>query len=344
MRGEELKAVTQQARLRGCTNVILSGVGSSYTAALAAKPAFDELVNLPTHLWPATELCLHFSSLGPDALVAILSRSGERRYVFEAVQLAQRSGAMTIALTAAPKSLMATESSQVILTSEGPESSFPKTKSVTAGVGVFLELALALSTAEDGIAHMYSSLDRVPQLIDQVLVMAEQSLCKLAETFLSFEQVVVVGTGANAAVAMEMQIKLQESALVPTQCMDTGNLFHGPLCLLDRRWLVILLITEDDLALSSETLGLVKAMGGNTLAVYPEGLRIDPKPDYSVRLPLSPHRLLDALIYLPALQLLVYHWTLAKGLDPDSPPGNEVLLKAFVPDGRRETDQPLSCQ
>ena len=124
---------------------MLSGVGSSYTAASAAKLAFDELVTSPTHVIPTTELTYHPALLGPGSLVVILSRSGERKRVVDGLRVAQESGAFTVAVTGSADSLMAQMAHHSVVTAEGPEISFPKTKSVTAGIGVFIALALALA-------------------------------------------------------------------------------------------------------------------------------------------------------------------------------------------------------
>ena len=68
--------VADEARGRGCRRLILTGVGSSYTAAVSAKPAFDNLVDIPAYVIPATELSYYPSLLNPEALVVLLSRLG----------------------------------------------------------------------------------------------------------------------------------------------------------------------------------------------------------------------------------------------------------------------------
>ena len=331
-----------EARGRGCTRVVLSGVGSSYTAAWAAKYAFDNLVDVPTYLLPSTELSYYPALFGRESLVAVLSRSGERRFVIDALRFAERSESLTVAITGAAGSLMAQEASRVILTAEGPEAAFPKTKSVTAGIGVFLGLASALATGtNEEIREFRQSLGRSPELIDRAVQMAAAPIEAITESLLGCNRVIVAGTGGNAGATMEMEVKLQESALVTTQWMDTGNLFHGPLCLLDDSWLVILLVTEDDAELSSEAFGLVRALGGRTLGLIPSGLDVKTQPDYTIPLPKAPDRHVEALVYLPALQLLAYHWTVAQGFDPDSPPGSDLILNALLPEGRMEPEASL---
>jgi fructoselysine-6-P-deglycase FrlB-like protein len=337
-----LDELAAEAYERDCKRVVLSGVGSSYTAAWAAKYAFDNLVGLPTYVLPSTELSYYPALFAPETLAVVLSRSGERRFVIDALDYAQKAGAFTVAVTGAAGSLMAQSAARVILTSEGPEASFPKTKSVTAGIGTFLGLALALmGKANERADQFRASLALAPTLIDQAVEMASDPVRVVTETLLQCNRVIVAGTGGNSGAAMEMEVKLQESALVTTQWMDTGNLFHGPLCLLDDTWLVILLVTKEDAPLSSEAFRLVKSLGGRTLGLIPSGVRLETEPDYAIHLPTSPDRYVEALVYLPVLQLLAYHWTVAQGLDPDAPPGSDVILGALLPEGRLEPEAHL---
>lgn len=337
-----IREVADEALGRGCRRLILTGVGSSYTAAVAAKPAFDNLVDIPAYVIPATELSYYPSLLNPGALVLLLSRSGERKLLVDALALAQKSGAFTVLLTGNGDSLMAQQASRVIVTSEGPEASFPKTKSVTAGIGAFLALALDLvRQSSDDSARASKALESAPALINDALEMALPVIEAQGRQFFGCDRVIVTGTAGNAGVAMEMQVKLEESALVATQWMDTGNLLHGPLCLLDDNWLVIFLVSDRDLAISSDAIRLVNSLGGRTLAVVPPHLSQAVAADYSIPVPSSLHMLADPLIYLPVLQLLAYEWTIFKGLNPDSPAGSGVMMQSMLPEGRLEAEARL---
>ena len=245
--------------------------------------------------------------------------------MLDGLSVAEESGAFTVAVTGAADSLMAQIAARTVLTAEGPEISFTKTKSVTAGIGVFLSLALALSNRDiDDLTGLRAALGRLPAAIDQTLDRAAPDVERLAGR-LGCDEVIIAGTGPNAGVAMELALTLQESALVAAQWSDTGNLLHGPLCPLDENWLVALLVTPDDLQLSADTFRVVQALGARTLAVAPSDMTIEPAPDDTLRLTELPERILWPLLYLPILQLLTYHWTVARGLNPDSPSGSELM-------------------
>jgi glutamine---fructose-6-phosphate transaminase (isomerizing) len=338
---DAIHGIAAEARARGCSRIVLSGLGSSYTAAWAAKLAFDELVAQPAYVVPTTELQYHRALLNEATLVVVLSRSGERRRVLDGLSIAQQSGAFTVALTGAADSSMAQAASHSVITAEGPEISFTKTKSVTAGIGVFLSLALAMANQANGdIAALREQLARIPGLIDQALEQAAPGVEQLART-LRFDRLIVSGTGGNAGVAMELALTLQESALITTLWSDTGNLLHGPLCPIDENWLVALLVTPDDVELSQDVFQLIEALGGRTLGLLPRGLSLDRPPHHALPVPAVSERIFWPLVYLPVLQLLAYHCTVSRGLDPDVPAASEVMLEAMLPPGREEPEARL---
>ncbi|MCU1491833.1 MAG: glucosamine--fructose-6-phosphate aminotransferase (isomerizing) [Acidimicrobiaceae bacterium] len=331
---EQVADIVAEAKKRGCKRVILSGVGSSYTAALAARPVFDNLVDLPTYVLPATELALFPKLVNADALLLLLSRSGERKFLLDALATAEKAQALTVAVTGAAESLLAQRADRVVLTAEGPEASFPKTKSVIAGIGVFTAFGLALA----GRGAEELGLPLISGLINEALADARPALDAMAAELFACDQVIIAGTAGNFGAAMEMQIKLQESALVTAQFMDTGNLFHGPLCVLNEKWLIILAVTAGDADVSSETIRLVRELGAKSLALVPSGVVLEHAADFTIELPKTPSDLFAPLVSLPVLQLLSYLWTVAKGVNPDSPPGSGVIMSALLPDGRVEAE------
>jgi glucosamine--fructose-6-phosphate aminotransferase (isomerizing) len=336
---DALQGLATHVRERECARVVLSGMGSSYTAARVAQPAFDELVREATHVLPCTELRHHAALLDERTLVVILSRSGERQHALDALNIAEQSGALTVAVTGVPGSSLARAATRNLLTAEGEEISFCNTKSVTATIGLLISLAIALSNrGTRDLAALRAALHEMPDVIDHGLEEASRQMPSLGE-LLHLDRLIVAGSGGNAGVAHELSLVLQESALVMTQWMDTGNVLHAPLTPLGRDWLVALMVTPDDAELSSDALRLVKAYGARTLGLVAADVSLEPSPDHVLPVPATPERLLWPLVYLPVLQLLTYHWTVARGFSPDTPERSQFLLAAVAPTSNGEPDE-----
>src|SRR5260370_11502673 len=85
---------TSAATVRKARHVYLTGIGSSWHAALSVAPIFYRAAS-PVHLLDAGEL-LQFATLPPAAVVIVISRSGRSAEVGNLLAKARRSCAVVI--------------------------------------------------------------------------------------------------------------------------------------------------------------------------------------------------------------------------------------------------------
>jgi glucosamine--fructose-6-phosphate aminotransferase (isomerizing) len=337
---EAVQSIVTRVNRDGIERVIIAGVGSSHTAAMMTAPLFRYHSRLATHVIPATEIGHYTSRLVDEkTLVVVVSRSGERSWVVNALRDAVARGAFGVAMTGVGDSLLAQSGELVLLTGEGPEITFPKTKSVIACAGLLMRLALALAMPDDReAAERLTALRAMPQVIQRCVERIEPEVQALMPAVRGHEIAMIGGTGSNYGVALEAAVKVQEAAYVVCLSDDTGNLLHGSLGPLSAKWLVIPLVSAYDLQLSKEFLRLVGQLGAHRLSIVEPGLDLEGETEYVLTLPDRVDSLLAALVFLPPIQLLTYYWTLANGRNPDSPDVMNILLKAFLPPGREEPD------
>jgi len=335
-----IRDLVRRARAKRVRRVILTGVGSSYTAALMAAPVFHIHCPMPTYIFSSTELGALLPALVDErTLVVAVSRSGERGWVVDALKESIRLGAIGAAVTAMPEGLLAQNAQVVLNTGEGPEITFAKTKSVAACGGLLMRLALALARAQDpAAAERLETLRATPARLRRTLEAVEPQVQALIPQLQAHKMVMAGGTVGNAGAALEFAIKLQEAANVPVVTADTGNLLHGPWGPVNPDWLVTLLVTRYDLDLSKKTLDLAGKLKGRRLAIVEPGLDLAGLAEYTITLPEPADLLTASLSYLIPLQLLTYYWSLANGLNPDAPAGMRTMLDAMLPPGREEPE------
>lgn len=337
---EAVLAIAARVREGGIRRVVVSGLGSSHTAAMMAAPMLRYYSAVPVHVLPSTEIALYADRLvDAHTLVVVVSRSGERNWVVDALKDAVARGALGVAMTGVADSLLVQHGQIVLLTGEGPEITFPKTKSVIACAGLLMRLALALAAPDDsGAAARLAALRAAPEAIRRSVAAAEPQMQALMPFIESHHTLLVCGTGSNFGVALEAAVKVQEAAYVTTLCDDTGNMLHGPLGPLNADWLVMPLVTAYDLTLSRELMGLVRRLGGHIMSITGPDLDVQSMPDRSLVLPDEMDPLMSALVYLPPIQMLAYYWTVAKGMNPDAPAFMEAMLEAILPPDREEPE------
>jgi glucosamine--fructose-6-phosphate aminotransferase (isomerizing) len=332
--------LVRQIEARDIRRVVVCGVGSSYTAALIAAPLFRYHCALESHVLTSIELG-HYSDRLVDnqTLVVSVSRSGERGWVVDALAESIARGALGIAITGTAGSLMAQTATMALITAEGPEITFPKTKSVICCAGLLMRLALALADPADGLAgQRLEALKRFPEVIDRTIRSLEGPIQNLMAELLRYEPIFVGGTGSNYGAALEAGIKLQETTYVITHGDHTGELLHGSLGPFGREWMMILLTTAFDIELSRQLFDLVGKFGAMRVAIVEPALDVQDHAEHVLAIAEAVDPLMAGLVYLPPLQLMTYYAALARGMNPDAPPGMRDVLDAILPCGREEPE------
>jgi glucosamine--fructose-6-phosphate aminotransferase (isomerizing) len=333
-------SLARSVREAGIQRIVLTGIGSSYTAAMMALPVFRFHCPQPTYVLSGPEAGYYASRLlDRQSLVIAISRSGERGVVVGTLADAVQRGALGVAVTAVTDSLLAQEAKVTLVTAEGPEVTWPKTKSVVAATGLLMRLGLALAGPGDQEAvERLAILRAMPVAMEETLKRAEPAVQGLIPEISQRELVAVVGTGGNYGTAIEGAMKIMEASSVSTRFDTTDGLLNGPVGGFDRRWLVIPLVTAVDLEQTRELLRVAQGLGAYTAAIGAPGLDLTGLADQVLTLPVTPDPLLGALLYLPPLQLVAYYWTMARGMNPDAPASMHAILDAVLPPGREEPE------
>ena len=320
--------------------VIVAGLGSSYTASQMASPLLRRCLAAPVFVTVATEIGPDAGlKLGPHSLVLLVSRSGERGAIVDALTTAKAAGATCIAVTAVESSLLAQEADFVVVTGEGPESTYAKTKSVMATAAALMQLGVALDSAEgEASGRLAQALANVPQLVATSIEDAERDIGLVSEWLTSHRMALVTGSAGNQGVAMEAALKLQEAAGVVTEWDATGSALHGAVSILDASWLYVGLVTRTDQDLHRSVLGLAGQFGAGRLCVVEPGVTMEEHSDALIHVPEAADPLIAPLLFLPPVQILTYQLALARGRNPDEPPFADVMLQAMLPPGRSEPD------
>jgi glucosamine--fructose-6-phosphate aminotransferase (isomerizing) len=338
--GSAIRSLTQEVRGQGLDRIVICGLGSSYTAAMMAGPVFANHCPLETFIMPATEMAYYEARLFNErTLVVVVSRSGERGVVVDVLTQALERGAMGVAITGVADSLLAQNSSFTLLTREGEERAFPKTKSVIATAGLLMYLGLSLASPDDHeAAYRLETLQSLPEALERTIRAIEPEIKALISFIGKHEFAAVAGTASNYGVALEAAVKIQEAAYIFTRGDSTAGLLHGPIGALNEKSLVIPLVMESDLALSRQVVQLSRKLGADCLCIHPPDLELEDICNSCLKIPNSVDPLLAALVYLPPIQLITYYWALERNLNPDEPEAMRSILDAILPPGREEPE------
>lgn len=336
----ELLKIAAQVKEKNIQRIVITGLGSSYTAALIAAPLFIRHSRLPVQILPATELTPYLPGLQDrKTLLIAVSRSGERGWVVDSFQAAIQQGIPGVVVTGTPGSLLAQKASTVLLTREGPEITFAKTKSVTTCAGLLARLALALAAPEDLEAQIrVQKLWKMPKDLAETITACETQIQALMPSIQHHKIGMVGGTLSNYGAAVEGALKIQESGGAVMMANDTGDILHGPWGPVTSDWLITLLVTDFDRELCEKTLSLAGKFQAKRMVIAEPEMQLSQVSEFEITLPVKPDLLMSGLIYLAPLQLLTYSMAIANQLNPDAPANMRAMLDAMLPPGREEPE------
>jgi glucosamine--fructose-6-phosphate aminotransferase (isomerizing) len=243
----------------------------------------------------------------PDkkTLVVAISQSGETADVLQALRYASES--KKAALTNIVGSSITRLSDVTVYLHAGPEIGVAATKTFTAQLAVIYK-----------IVHGKDKLASLPVLIETMLS-CENEIKKIATKLAPAEHAFFIARGKSVPIAYEGSLKFKEITYIHSEAYPGGELKHGTLSLITPGIPVIVLAPKD--AALPKLFGNIKeakARGGFIVSVTDDD-DVKKESDFSIALPGRLDPLLYPFALIIPLQLLAYHVSVLKGINPDRP-------------------------
>ncbi len=311
--------------LKGIKSVLVLACGTSWHAGLVARHWLETLAGVRCTVEIASEYRYRTSVPDPDALVVVVSQSGETADTLSALKHAQSLGhAATLAVCNVASSAMMRMTQLRFLTHAGVEIGVASTKAFTTQLtGLFL-LTLTLAKlrgrldAQEEMNHL-RALRHLPTALGAVLAL-EPGIIAWAARFAKKEHALFLGRGLHYPIALEGALKLKEISYIHAEAYPAGELKHGPLALVTGEMPVVTVAPNDALLEKLKSnMQEVRARGGELYVFADSDTRIAASAGINViRLP-EHYGPLSPILHVVPLQLLAYHAALARGTDVDKP-------------------------
>ncbi|MCW9089669.1 MAG: glutamine--fructose-6-phosphate transaminase (isomerizing) [Gammaproteobacteria bacterium] len=305
-------------------SVQIIACGTSYHAGMVARNWFEGVAGVPCRVEVASEFRYRHPVADPDALVVVLSQSGETADTLAALRAAKEWGyGPSVAICNVPESSLSREADMTLLTRAGPEIGVASTKAFTTQLVALLLLVTAIGRRhridEQREAAIVAQLQALPRHVEQVLTL-DPYIRQMAEHFVDKHHALFLGRGVQYPVAMEGALKLKEISYIHAEAYPAGELKHGPLALVDEEMPVIAVAPNDELLEKLKSnLQEVSARGGELYIFADHHAEMSSGERFHV-LEVAPgggH--VAPVIFTIPLQLLAYHVAVLKGTDVDQP-------------------------
>ncbi len=306
-------------------SVLILACGTSYYSSLVAKQWIETLARIPCTVEIASEYRYRDSVPDTEALVVVVSQSGETADTLAALKHAKELGhAHTLAICNVATSTMVRQTEMVFLTRAGAEIGVASTKAFTTQLVVQFLLALTLAKLRGKLSSQDESkwltaLRHLPGAIQGALAL-EPHLMAWSQAFVGKDHVLFLGRGLHYPIALEGALKLKEISYIHAEAYPAGELKHGPLALVDADMPVVAIAPNDALLEKLKSnLQEVRARGGELYVVADLDSQVA-SGDGMHLIRVSEHAgLLSPVVHVIPLQLLAYHTAVLRGTDVDKP-------------------------
>jgi glucosamine--fructose-6-phosphate aminotransferase (isomerizing) len=311
------------------SRILILACGTSYNSGLVGKHYLEQIARIPVEVDLASEFRYRDPLVAPNTLCIAISQSGETADTLGAMREAKAKGARTFALCNVLGSAMTREAQDVMYTHAGPEIGVASTKCFTTQIAALYMLAVHLGRLRGAIDEsqgrvLLDQLRTVPALLDEVLK-SEAHVIDAAKYFANARDVLFLGRGLQAPVALEGALKLKEISYIHAEGYAAGEMKHGPIALIDENLPVVVVATRDPTSKTDTyekmigNMEEVRARGGQLLAICNEGDEHVAKLATKVLYVPATSAFLAPIINILPLQLFAYHVADHRGTDVDQP-------------------------
>ena len=302
------------SKFKNFNRICFVACGTSYHASLIGEYLIETQLHIPTEVILASEFEYFQNTLDDHTLVIFITQSGETADTINALKVAKQVSE-TLAIVNVVGSSVTREAHHVIYTRAGPEIGVAATKTYIGQLICIYLLVAHLSENEELIERLYT----IPELTEESIE-REEDIKVIAKKYKTAKDFFYIGRGFNYPTALEGALKLKEITYIHAEGYPAGELKHGPLALIEDGIPVVgLLPPGPSYSKTFNNLQEIRARGAHMIILgSEEDTKIDDVHDKIVFNQIV-DELIAPLIYIIDLQLLSYHISVEKDIDPDKP-------------------------
>ena len=310
--------------LKNISEVRIVACGSAWHAGMAGMYVIEDLAEVPVKAEIASEFRYKKMLIDKDALVVIISQSGETADTLAALRAAKAKGIRTLAIVNVVGSTIAREADNVLYTLAGPEIAVATTKAYSAQLAAMYALAVELAFVKGMIGkndykYYIEELQALPEKIEQAINNKER-IQWFAAKHSNANDIFYLGRGLDYAISLEGSLKMKEISYIHSEAYAAGELKHGTISLIEDGMLVIGILTQGELMEKTiSNMAECKARGAYLMGVTADGnYGVEDSVNFAIYVPRADEHFIGSIAVIP-LQLLGYYTSVAKGLDVDKP-------------------------
>jgi glucosamine--fructose-6-phosphate aminotransferase (isomerizing) len=304
--------------LKDVKSIHLHGCGTSYFSSIAATYFFNQIAGIPAQAHNSFEFSAYPPAGLSESAVIAISHTGGTGVALDAIDIAEKEGAITIGLTDVEDSALASKATYVLHGGGTREKPLPKTRSYVSSLLKVYLLAVEVANQKgrksqtDFLHYFHESPNTVQSVLDRNLELTKEIVHSLNKQ----SQIFLFGAGPNLATVMEGTLKLQETAQAMAHSFELEEGMHGPWVTMNADDLVIVYVPKGpSFEKAIRFVKAIQSVGVKIWALTDHHGEIE-GTDYVTVLPDVPEVISPLYGTLPIYQF-AYELSLSRGIRPD---------------------------
>lgn len=296
--------------------VVFTGCGSTYYLSLAAAALYQELTGRTARAIPGGELLLNPKNVLTEkrGLLVAVSRSGTTTETLRAVEKFKREDRGPVLVISNYGEELAACADVRVIIRQGQEESVAQTRSFAS-----MYVAAATICARMAVrADLVKAMEALPA-VGKRLIDRYGELAQALGEGMEYDRFYFLGSGVRYGLACEASLKMKEMTLTHSEPFHFLEFRHGPMSMVNENTRILGLLSEANAGHENAVLSEMRGLGAKTTSLAES--RADVSFDSGLPEPVR------AVLYLPVLQLLAFHRSMAKGLNPDRPENLGAVVK-----------------
>ena len=308
--------------LKNIDNIIILGCGTSYFAGLYGMYFFKQLCEFNTvQVFDGAEFNEQDIPIIGNTTFILVSKSGETKDLHRCIEISKNNNITTIGIVNVVDSLIAREVDCGIYCNAGKEVGVASTKAFTSQVVCLSMAAIWFSSLqninEKKRVRMVSDLHNLGADIKLTLDLCSENV-KEYITKINKSNMFLLGKGSDEFIAKEGALKIKEISYIHSEGYSSSSLKHGPFALLDENFPVIIL--NMDQTHRAKTLNCYQEVSSRNAPILLITNDISISSEISCDIIYVPeNKSYSSLLGIIPIQLLAYHLSINKGINPDKP-------------------------
>jgi glucosamine--fructose-6-phosphate aminotransferase (isomerizing) len=257
-------------------------------------------------------------------LVIGISQSGETPDVVYCIKKAREDGALTCAITNTEDSPLEEEAHLSLIARSGKEEAVAATKTFTTSLLAVALLSFNWAGDEEKLEELNSTPAQAEKMLSQASLIEE-----IVQRYTYVEVMSVISRGFSYPTALEIALKIRETALVDADGFSSADFMHGPVAVVRKGFPLFFVVPKGKVLEHLIRIAEQLRKRGAEIIALSNSERMRKIAHSYIPIPFEGDETILPITSVIGGQLFAYYLAVSRGLNPDKPRGLRKVTRIW---------------